>query len=104
MKTVYFTEDGKKFETKEAAERHERELNAHDEVGKAKAQEQLKEFLEKIKALESKRDAIDDEINKLYDEQGKKLAEYRKKYATPEEAEFYDKLKNLMEKIDKIWQ
>lgn len=98
MRTIYYTEDGKKFSTKEAAELHEQELAAENK--------QNDELMEKIEAnnkrmsdictarenLLEQIDKLSDEFKKLRDENEKLLKEYMGE----------DKYNDLTDSFDKL--
>ena len=67
MRTIYYTEDGKKFSTKEAAELHEQELEAEKSVDKENIMKQIEANNKKMYDICSARENLLDQIDKLTD-------------------------------------
>ena len=103
-KIVYITDDGKKFSTKEAAEAHEKEFmddSKYDEM-----MEQIKKNNERLDELNNTRvalmrhiDAIDEEFDRIKEEQEKLFKDY---YGEDKYGRIMESFNNIFDKYFKF--
>lgn len=86
MKTQYITSDGKIFDVKDEAEKHEASLN------NAEVDEAFEEMKRKVGEINAKIDALTDEIDRLYDEKEKILKDWENNYLTSEQKDIVNTL------------
>lgn len=92
MKVLYYTDDGQKFATREAALRHEKELSEDTENKKLEIKDKVSKNLEKIHEIENKIDTLAEEHFKLFHENARLIDEYKDKYASEEFRNLYDRV------------
>ena len=96
MRTQFVTDDGKVFNNKETAMKHEDSLKNSDSA-KAK-----KELIEKLKINNSKMDALNEELQKIAQENHKLIEEWYTKHATLEQREMFDKIDKFFDDLEEI--
>ena len=105
--TYFITDDGKKFNSKEAAEKHEKELSGtKDDARKLEISEKVAEnnikmntIRDEIDKLLDRLDELDAEFDKVKNENEKLFKEYNDNYASDA---FKSAYKTLMDIFDKI--
>ena len=97
MKVLYYTDDGQKFATREAALRHEKELGEDTKTKKLELADKVSKNLEKIHEIENKIDALTEEHHKLLSENAKLIDEYKDKYASEEFKNLYDRISKFFD-------
>lgn len=105
--TYFITDDGKKFNSKEAAEKHEKELGGTKDDARrleisekvAKNNIKMNTIRDEIDKLLSRLDELDAEFDKVKNENEKLFEEYNDNYASDAFKSAYKTLMDIFNKI-----